>query len=139
MTNLAILGAGRIAGTMAETVRRMNEAGQGDICLYAVAARDAGRAQAFAEANGVQKSFGSYEEMVRDPGVDLVYIATPHSHHAEHMRLCIEHGKAVLCEKAFTANAAQAEEISLDALRSQLAQAQESLEALNASIEEKSG
>lgn len=111
MTNLAILGAGRIAGTMAETVRRMNEAGQGDVCLYAVAARDAGRAQAFAEDNGVQKSFGSYEEMVRDPGVDLVYIATPHSHHAEHMRLCIEHGKAVLCEKAFTANAAQAEEI----------------------------
>ena len=111
MTNLAILGAGRIAGTMADTVRRMNAAGRGDVRLFAVAARDGERARAFAEQYGVSRAYGSYEEMVRDPDVDLVYVATPHSHHAAHMRLCIEHKKAVLCEKAFTANAKQAEEI----------------------------
>lgn len=111
MTKLAILGAGRIACTMADTVRRMNATGRGDVCLLAIAARDEKRAHAFAQENGIPRAYGSYEEMVRDPDIDLVYIATPHSHHAEHMRLCILNGKAVLCEKAFTANAKQAEEV----------------------------
>lgn len=49
--------------------------------------------------------------MLEDPEIDLVYIATPHSHHYEHAIMCLNHGKHVLCEKAFTANAKQAEEI----------------------------
>ena len=111
MINLAILGAGKIAGTMADTVCRMKEAGRDTVRLYAVAARDGSRAAAFAAQYGIPVSYGSYEEMAKDPQVDLVYIATPHSHHAEHMKLCIENGKHILCEKAFTANAKQAEEV----------------------------
>lgn len=53
-------------------------------------------------------AYGSYEELVRDPNVDVVYIGTPHSHHFQNTMLALEHGKHVLCEKAFTVNAAQA-------------------------------
>ena len=105
--NIGFIGAGRIANTLASTMARME-----DVNLYAVAARDLGSAQAFAAQYGFDKSYGSYDEMLRDPNVELVYIATPHSHHAEHMKLCIAHGKNVLCEKAFTLNAAQAREIA---------------------------
>lgn len=78
---------------------------------YAIAARDYERARAFADQYGFEKAYGSYEEMLKDPGVDLVYIATPHSHHYDHVRLCLEHGKHVLCEKAFTVNEGQAREL----------------------------
>ena len=105
--NIGFIGAGRIANTLASTMARME-----DVNLYAVAARDLDRAQAFAAQYGFNKSYGSYEEMLRDPHVELVYIATPHSHHFEHMKLCIAHGKNVLCEKAFTLNAAQARQIA---------------------------
>ena len=91
MTNIAILGAGSIARAMAKTLRGMKEQGE-DVCLYAVASRKLTRAQAFADGDGFQKAYGSYEEMVCDPAVELVYIATPHSHHAAHVRLCVEHG-----------------------------------------------
>ena len=55
------------------------------------------------------KTYGSYKEMVADPNVDIVYVATPHSHHYQNVRLCLEAGKHVLCEKAFTTNAKQLE------------------------------
>ena len=105
--NIGFIGAGQIANTMAYTMQRME-----DVNLYAVAARDLDRAEAFAAHYGFEKAYGSYGEMLRDPNVALVYIATPHSHHAEHMKLCIAHGKHVLCEKAFTLNAAQAREVA---------------------------
>ena len=105
--NIGFIGAGRIANTLASTMARME-----DVNLYAVAARDLERAQAFAAQYGFDKAYGSYEEMLQDPNVELVYIATPHSHHAEHMKLCIAHGKNILCEKAFTLNAAQARQIA---------------------------
>lgn len=107
---VGLLGAGNIAGTMAATLRGMKASGE-DVELYAVASRSQDKAEAFAREQGVQKAFGSYADMLKDDKVDLVYVATPHSHHAEHMKLCIEHGKAILCEKAFTGNARQAEEI----------------------------
>ena len=110
MTHIAILGCGSIARTMAATLRGMRDAGEA-VCLYAAASRDLARAQAFAAQEGFEKAYGSYEEMAADPLVDLVYVASPHSHHAEHMKLCIEHGKAVLCEKSFTGNARQAREV----------------------------
>ena len=109
MTNIAILGCGSIAYSMAKTLRMMRDQGE-EVCLYAAASRDLDKAEAFAKSEGFECAYGSYEEMVKDPKVDLVYIASPHSHNAEHMKLCIEHGKAVLCEKAFTANAKQARE-----------------------------
>lgn len=104
--NLAILGCGSIAARMAETVSQMH-----DVTLYAVASRDLQRANAFAAKWNAKKTYGSYQELVQDSAVDLVYIATPHSHHFDQMKLCIENGKAVLCEKAFTRGAAEAREI----------------------------
>ncbi len=107
---IAILGAGMIARTMAKTLRGMKQRGE-DVELYAVAARDLSRAEAFAGAEGFQQAYGSYEEMLRDDQVELVYVATPHSHHAEHMKLCLKYNRPILCEKAFTGNARQAEEV----------------------------
>ena len=103
---IGILGAGGISATVAPALVSSPQ-----IECYAVAARDPERARSFAEKFGFRKAYGSYEEMLRDPKVDLVYVATPHSHHYAHMKLCLEHGKNVLCEKAFTENAAQAREI----------------------------
>jgi predicted dehydrogenase len=104
--NVAILGAGNIAHKMAKTLTAME-----GVEAYAVAARDLDRAKEFAGTYGIRKAYGSYEEMVRDPQIDLVYISTVIACHAEHMKLCLEHGKPVLCEKPFTVNAAQAKEV----------------------------
>lgn len=103
---VGILGAGKIAGVMATTLGQMEE-----VTCYAVAARDMERAKTFADTYQFEKAYGSYQELVEDEEVELIYIATPHSHHYEHAKLCIEHGKAVLCEKAFTRNAKEAEEL----------------------------
>ena len=111
MINVGILGAGGIAHVMADTINKMNEAGDHTAKLYAVASRDIIKSEIFANQNNVEKFYGSYEEMLEDPNVDLVYVATPHSHHYEHMKLVLEHDKNILCEKAFTVNAHQAREI----------------------------
>lgn len=103
---IGILGPGNIAEKMAYTINQMDDAQ-----CYAVASRDLERAKAFAEKFGIPKAYGSYEELAEDPDVELIYIAVPHSHHYMYMKMCLEHGKPVLCEKAFTANAAQAKEI----------------------------
>lgn len=100
---IGILGAGNIASVVAPTIAAVEEAE-----CYAVAARSLERAENFAKQYGFTKAYGSYEELVKDPEVELIYVTTPHSHHYEHMMLCLEHGKAVLCEKAFTMNAKQA-------------------------------
>lgn len=107
---VAVLGAGSIARSMAAALRGLRERGE-DIEAYAVGARDLARAETFAREQGFQKAYGSYEEMVSDPAVDLVYVATPHSLHYEHAKLAVMHGKNVLCEKAFTMNASQAEKL----------------------------
>ncbi|KAF2204369.1 NAD(P)-binding protein [Delitschia confertaspora ATCC 74209] len=81
--------------------------------LVAVASSNSvSRAQAFLHeinAPSTSKAYGSYTDLVSDPNVDIIYVATPHSHHYQHARLCLEAGKHVLCEKAFTVNAAQAQ------------------------------
>jgi len=103
---MGILGAGGIAGTMAETVARMAEAE-----AHAVASRSADKARAFAAAHGVERAYSSYEALLDDPAVDLVYIALPHSHHCAWTLAALEAGKHVLCEKAFAVNAAQARQM----------------------------
>ena len=105
--NMAILGAGNIAQQMAVAVNGL----QSQVRAYAVASRSLEKAEAFAREWHFQKAYGSYEELAADPEVDLIYIATPHAMHYDNARLCVEHGKAVLVEKAFTANAAQAREL----------------------------
>ena len=107
MFRIGIIGAGHIAEKMAATINGMPEAE-----AYAVASRQYGKAAAFAGRFGFAKAFGSYEALVEDPAVDLVYVATPHSLHYDHVRLCLGHGKAVLCEKSFMANAREAEEVT---------------------------
>lgn len=102
----AILAPGKIAGKMAKAV-----SGILDIEKYAVASRSLERARDFAKEWNFEKAYGSYEEMLKDPEVELVYVASPHSHHFEHAKMCLEAGKHVLVEKAFTVNAAQAREL----------------------------
>lgn len=103
---VGIIGAGWIANKMAEALAPLMQAE-----VYAIASRTYQKALDFAEKWGVPLAYGSYEELVNDPDVDLVYIATPHSHHYPHTKLALEHGKPCLVEKAFTANAAEAEEL----------------------------
>lgn len=103
---IGILGAGGIAEKMADTLCRLP-----GVCLYAVAARNEQRARAFSERFGVQKAYGSYQELACDPDVSLIYIATPNNLHREHALLCLNHGKHVLCEKPFTINADEAQEL----------------------------
>lgn len=77
----------------------------------AVGSRSADAAAAFANRFGFARAHASYEALVADPEVDIVYIASPHALHHAHARLCLEHGKAVLCEKPLTLNAAQAHDL----------------------------
>jgi predicted dehydrogenase len=98
-----ILGPGRIARTFAQGLESVDDA-----VLYAVGARSQASAQAFADKFGVPTVYDSYEALASDPQVDVIYIATPHTFHKEHTLLCLEHGKAVLCEKPFAVNAAEA-------------------------------
>lgn len=102
----SILAPGGIAHKMAEAV-----SGVEGVERYAVASRTYDKAKAFADKWGFEKAYGSYEEMLDDPEVELVYVATPHSHHYQYAKMCLEHGKHVLVEKAFTVNAKQAEEL----------------------------
>lgn len=104
--NWAILGCGRIAGKFSQDLKLLPNAR-----LYAAASRDLQKSEAFALKYGFERSYGSYEEMASDPDVDIVYVATPHSHHRDHAILCLEHGKAVLVEKAFALTAGQAGEM----------------------------
>ena len=104
--NWAVLGCGRIAKKFSSDLKLLPNAR-----LYAAASRDLTRAQDFVRENGFEKAYGSYEEMVSDPLVDIVYVATPHSHHYEHTLLCLKNKKAVLCEKAFAINKREAEEM----------------------------
>jgi predicted dehydrogenase len=77
--------------------------------LYAVGSRDLERARVFAREFGYKKHYGSYEELAEDPEVEIIYIASPHSHHYEHTLLCLKNKKAVICEKAFALNSREAD------------------------------
>ncbi len=106
MFRVGIIGAGRIAIKMAATLNGMPNAE-----AWAIASRDIEKARRFAAENRCTHAYGSYEALAEDPEVDLIYVATPHSLHHRHVRMCLEHGKPVLCEKAFMANAREAEDV----------------------------
>lgn len=103
---IGVLGTGGIVGMVVPTLKQMP-----DIECYAIASRTADRAKEAAEEYGFEKAYATYKELAADPEVELVYVATPHSRHYDDMKLCVEHGKPVLCEKAFTMNAQQAKDI----------------------------
>ena len=103
---VGIIGAGHIAEKMAWTLTQMPQTE-----AYAVASRSIEKAEYFVGKYGFRKAYGSYEELIDDPQVELIYIATPHSFHHRHVRMCLEKGKPVLCEKAFMLNKAQAQDV----------------------------
>ena len=107
MIRWGILGPGTIAARFAEGMRDVT-----DGSVVAVASRSPERAGAFAERFDVPARYGSYDALVGDDDVDVVYVATPHAQHEAHALLCIEAGKHVLCEKPFALSAAQADRMA---------------------------
>ncbi len=105
-TKVAIMGTGKIASIMADTLKGM----KGVVC-YAVGSRTMEKATKFAQDHGVKKAYGSYEELVNDSKVDIVYVATPHSEHFKNVMLSLSAGKHVICEKAFMLNELEARKI----------------------------
>lgn len=103
---VGFLGAGNISSQMAATIAQMD-----DVENFAVAARDIDRARAFAAQWGFARAYDSYDELLADPDVELVYVALPHSHHHDWTLKAIDAGHHVLCEKAFAANEQQAREM----------------------------
>jgi predicted dehydrogenase len=97
-----ILGTGNISHKFAGGLKAAKGAN-----LLCVASRSPQKAQEFARQHGIPKFYGSYEELAKDPSVDIVYIGTVHSLHCENTLMCLEYKKAVLCEKPFALNAGQ--------------------------------
>ncbi|QNE36640.1 Gfo/Idh/MocA family protein [Leifsonia shinshuensis] len=106
MTRWGILGTGWIAGAMTADLQLHGHT------VTAVGSRADDSAARFAAAHGIPRSHGSYEALVADPEVDVVYIATPHPQHAPNALLALAAGKHVLVEKPFTMNGAEAESIA---------------------------
>lgn len=105
--NWGIIGLGRIARKFADDLRLLPQAR-----LHAVAATDPERARTFAEAYQVPHHYGHYEAITRCPGLDVVYVATPHPGHAAAALLCLQAGIPVLCEKPFTMNLPEARRLA---------------------------
>ena len=101
-----ILGLGKIANSFATDLQQV----EGSV-LYAVASRSQEKADHFGAEYNATQCYNSYEQLVKDPNVDAVYIATPHVRHHQDTLLCLQHKKAVLCEKPFAMNRKQVEEM----------------------------
>jgi predicted dehydrogenase len=106
-----ILGTGTIAAKFAKALNFLPEAK-----LAAVGSRAAETAEKFAKSFRIAHRHPSYEKLANDPEVDVIYVATPHPFHMENTILCLNAGKAVLCEKPFEINAARANRM-IDAAR----------------------
>jgi predicted dehydrogenase len=104
--NWGVWGAGHIANKFAGGLKELPNASR-----YAVAARSLERAEIFKANHGFEKAYGSYEAMLADPQVDAVYISTTNNLHCEHTMMCLEAGKAVLCEKPFASSREQVEKM----------------------------
>jgi predicted dehydrogenase len=88
--------------------------------LYAVGSREKLRAEKFATEFGFTKYYGSYEALTADPELEVVYVASPHSFHREHVLLCLKNGKHVICEKAFALNTGDVNEMINEAKKRDL-------------------
>lgn len=103
MIRFGVIGAGNISKTFSEAIKATSAS------LEAIASRDIEKAKIYQKQYGYKKAYGSYQELYMDPDVDCIYIATPHGLHFEQMMEILDYSKAILCEKAFTLNARQAE------------------------------
>jgi predicted dehydrogenase len=101
-----ILGCGKIANKFASDLKLVEDAE-----LMAIGSRDTAKAKEFASQHNARHIFNTYEALVSSPLVDVIYVATPHGFHHQHVMLCLEHKKAVLCEKAFALNLRQVKEM----------------------------
>lgn len=110
-----ILAPGKMSAKFTRGIKLLENAE-----LYSVGSRDLRRAKQFADEFGFKKYYGSYEELAADPEVEIVYVASPHSHHYEHTLLCLRNGKNVICEKAFAINTREVEEMISEARRQDL-------------------
>jgi predicted dehydrogenase len=104
--NWGIIGLGKIANKFAQDLQKVPNSR-----LYAVASRDPKKATHFAKKYHAEVSYDSYDALAEDPNIDAVYIATPHAFHKEHSIRCLNHKKAVLCEKPFAMNASEVDEM----------------------------
>ncbi len=104
--NWGILATGMISNLFAGDLKLLENAK-----LTAVASRTLDKAKSFADKYDIPKAYGSYNQLASDPDIDIIYIGTPHNIHYENAKMALMAGKHVLCEKAFTINAAQAEEL----------------------------
>ncbi|SMC53144.1 Gfo/Idh/MocA family protein [Sporomusa malonica] len=111
-----ILSTGTIAKKFADTISQLTDCGD----ITAVASRSPETAAQFAKPYNIPRTYSNYLDLVRDPDIDVIYIATPHSFHYENAKLCLENGKNVLCEKSFTVNEAQAAALTQLAKEKQL-------------------
>ncbi len=103
----AILGTGKIARRFAAALNNIPDQAE----LLAIGSRSVATAEAFGAAYNIPRRYEGYESVVNDPDVDIVYVGTPTVYHERDVTLCLEAGKHVLCEKAFTINAAEAERL----------------------------
>lgn len=104
--NWGILAPGNIAGKFVAELKSVSNAR-----VLSVGSRELSKAKIFASTYGIERSYGSYEELAADPDLDIIYVASPHAFHAEHTILCLKNKKAVLCEKAFALNSTQVKEM----------------------------
>ena len=105
-----ILSTGNVANSFVKDIKHVP-----DVEVIAVGSRNQETADTFGQKYNIPHCYSSYEALANDPDVDVIYIATPHVFHAENSILCMEAGKAVLCEKAFCINAGEAEKMILSA------------------------
>lgn len=103
-TRWGILSTGTIATKFATGLQSVADAE-----LIAVGSRSQASADAFADQFNIERRYDTYEALAQDEDVDAIYIGTPHSFHKDNTLLCLDHGKAVLCEKPFAINASEAE------------------------------
>lgn len=110
-----IIGLGKIANKMAGDLILSNNS-----LLHGVASRDLEKAKAFGAKYKVAKCYSSYEALVKDPDINVVYIATPHPFHCEQTMMCLRNGKSVLCEKPMGMNASEVNTMIQEAQRRKL-------------------
>ena len=106
MTRWGLLSTARINDALLRGIEAIPDA-----TAYAVASRDADRADAYARANGIERAYGGYDQLLADPDVEIVYISLPNGLHVEWTHRALEAGKHVLCEKPLSRSAAEVEEL----------------------------